>query len=54
MDSIREQVLEAEQHAELEPGDDERFSGYGVMGLTFSSGHDQRERASPRSLTGDA
>jgi hypothetical protein len=39
MNSIRKQVLEAEQHATLGPGDDERFSGYGVMGLTFSSGH---------------
>jgi hypothetical protein len=39
MKSIREQVLEVEQQAELGPGKDERFSGYGVMGLPFSSGH---------------
>lgn len=39
MKSIRAQVLEAEQSAELGPGEDERFSGYGVMGLPFSSGH---------------
>ena len=39
MKSIRAQVLEAEQSAALEPGDDERFSGYGVMGLPFSTGH---------------
>ncbi|WP_045732893.1 hypothetical protein [Pseudarthrobacter chlorophenolicus] len=39
MKSIREQAADAEQHAELGPGSDERFSGYGVMGLPFSSGH---------------
>lgn len=39
MKSIRAQVNEAEQNAALGPGDDERFSGYGVMGLPFSSGH---------------
>ncbi len=26
-------------HPELPPGDDERFAGYGVMGLPFASGH---------------
>lgn len=39
MKSIRAQVLDAEQHAALGPGGDERFSGYGVMGLPFGSGH---------------
>lgn len=39
MKSIRAQVLAAEQSATLGPGTDERFSGYGVMGLSFSSGH---------------
>lgn len=39
MKSIRAQALEAEQNARLAPGGDERFSGYGVMGLPFSSGH---------------
>ncbi|MFC9773702.1 MULTISPECIES: hypothetical protein [unclassified Pseudarthrobacter] len=39
MKSIREQASDAEQNAELGPGNDERFSGYGVMGLPFSSGH---------------
>jgi hypothetical protein len=39
MKSIRAQVLEAEQNAKLGPGQDEQFSGYGVMGLSFSSGH---------------
>jgi hypothetical protein len=39
MKSIREQASDAEQHARLGPGTNERFSGYGVMGLPFSSGH---------------
>lgn len=39
MKSIRAQASEAEQNARLGPGEDERFSGYGVMGLPFSSGH---------------
>ncbi|WP_245531582.1 hypothetical protein [Arthrobacter globiformis] len=39
MKSIRAQVLEAEQNAKLGLGADEQFSGYGVMGLSFSSGH---------------
>lgn len=39
MKTIRTRALEAEHHPTLTPGDDERFSGYGVMGLTFSTGH---------------
>jgi hypothetical protein len=39
MKSIRAQVLDAERIATVGPGDDERFSGYGVLGLSFSSGH---------------
>ncbi|PNI09487.1 hypothetical protein CXX84_04300 [Arthrobacter sp. AFG7.2] len=39
MKSIRAQVLDAEHQAALRPGHDERFSGYGVMGLPFNSGH---------------
>lgn len=39
MKTIRTRALEAEHHATLTPGDDERFSGYGVMGLPFSSGY---------------
>lgn len=39
MKSIRAQVLEAEQYATFGRGEGERFSGYGVMGLPFSSGH---------------
>lgn len=30
---------DVEEHPRLPPGDGERVSGYGVMGLTFSSGH---------------
>lgn len=39
MKSIREQAADAERNAHVGPGDDEQFSGYGVMGLPFSSGH---------------
>ncbi|WP_457948697.1 hypothetical protein ACTAQI_00135 [Pseudarthrobacter sp. alpha12b] len=39
MKSIRTQAIQAEQKAALGPGNDERFSGYGVMGLPFSSGY---------------
>lgn len=38
MASAREQVLAAEKHAKLLPGTNERFSGWGVMGLPFRSG----------------
>ena len=38
MASAREAVLRAEQEARLLPGTDERFSGWGVMGLPFLSG----------------
>ncbi|TNB74628.1 hypothetical protein FHJ30_05430 [Arthrobacter sp. BB-1] len=39
MKSIRAQASDVEQNATLGQGGDERFSGYGVMGLPFSSGH---------------
>lgn len=39
MKSIQAQASDAEQNAVLAPGADERFSGYGVMGVPFSSGH---------------
>lgn len=39
MKTIRTQALAAEHHATLTPGDEERFSGYGVTGLTFSTAH---------------
>lgn len=32
-------VEELERHAELPAGSEERFFGYGVMGLPFRSGH---------------
>lgn len=32
-------VFQVQRNAVLWPGTDERFSGYGVMGLPFSSGH---------------
>lgn len=39
MKSIRAQILDAEQNATVGSGDGERFSGYGVMGLPFATGH---------------
>ncbi len=39
MHSVRELVTDAEKNAELPTGDDERFSGYALMGLPFSSGY---------------
>lgn len=35
----REMVEEVQQRAELSQGAEERFSGYGVIGLTFASQH---------------
>ncbi len=39
MSSPRDQAAQAERRAALPPGHGERFAGYGVMGLTFASGH---------------
>ena len=39
MTSIQAQVRDVELNAELGAGHGEQFSGYGVMGLPFSSGH---------------
>lgn len=39
MSEPRELIGLVERDAALPSGDDERFAGYGVMGLTFSSGH---------------
>jgi hypothetical protein len=36
---IKKQVNEVEQMAYLQEGPEERFSGYGLMGMTFRSGH---------------
>lgn len=38
MSTPRESVLEAESKAQLLPGTNERFSGWGLMGLPFRSG----------------
>lgn len=39
MADIRALVAAVEDRAQLPPGQEERFSGYGVMGLPFRSGH---------------
>jgi hypothetical protein len=39
MESIRELVAAAERGSALPAGEDERFSGYGLMGQAFSSGY---------------
>jgi hypothetical protein len=45
-------VQELEKHAELPPGSEERFFGYGVMGLPFKSGHLLGLRRFPASSIG--
>jgi hypothetical protein len=45
-------VEELERHAELPPGPEERFFGYGVMGLPFQSGHVLGLRRFPASSIG--
>ncbi|MCD6682259.1 MAG: hypothetical protein LT102_16705 [Burkholderiaceae bacterium] len=42
----------AAENAELLPGSDERFNGYGVMGLPFASGHILGLRRFPASSVG--
>jgi hypothetical protein len=39
MTDVRTLVSEAEKNPSLPPGDEERFSGYAVMSVPFSSGH---------------
>lgn len=39
MQTIQAQIAGVERHASLRPGAGERFSGYGIMSLPFSSGH---------------
>jgi hypothetical protein len=47
------EIVEAiERHPELPPGSGERFSGYGVMGLAFRSGHVLGMRRFPASSVG--
>ncbi len=48
------QAAELEQHAGLPDGAGERFSGYGVMGLPFASGHVLAMRRFPASSIGPA
>ena len=48
----REAVQRAEANARLPSGSDERFAGYGVMGLPFSSGHVLAMRRFPASSVG--
>jgi hypothetical protein len=45
-------VKKLEAHAELPPGSEERFFGYGVMGLPFKSGHLLGLRRFPASSIG--
>jgi hypothetical protein len=45
-------VADLERRPELPPGLDERFSGYGVMGLAFRSGHVLGLRRFPASSVG--
>jgi hypothetical protein len=45
---------EAEHRDQLPPGDEERFAGYGVMGLPFASGHVLAMRRFPSSSIGPA
>lgn len=48
----REVVAEIEAHPSLPEGSEERFAGYGVMGLPFSSGHLLVLRRFPASSVG--
>ena len=48
----REAVRRAEATAQLPPGSQERFAGYGVMGLPLSSGHVLAMRRFPASSVG--
>jgi hypothetical protein len=48
----REMVQRAEANAQLPSGSDERFAGYGVMGLPFASGHVLALRRFPASSLG--
>lgn len=54
MRNVRNLVAQAEEHPELPPGDDERFSGYAVMSLPFSSGYVLGLRRFPVTSVGPA
>jgi hypothetical protein len=48
----KELVVGLEQGAELPSGDEERFAGYGVMGVPFTSGDLLASRRFPASSLG--
>ncbi len=54
MSTVAEAAAEAERRAQLPEGPGERFAGYGVMGLPFSSGHVLAMRRFPASSVGPA
>ena len=53
MSSPKSLAESTEFGAELPPGNEERFSGYGVMGLPFASGHILSLRRFPASSLGE-
>ena len=54
MATVAEAAAEAEAQAQLPAGTGERFAGYGVMGVPFSSGHVLAMRRFPASSVGPA
>lgn len=50
--NVRDQVSKLETNIKLKEGPEERFHGYGVMGLTFKSGHVLALRRYPASSIG--
>lgn len=54
MGTPRELAARAEEHPQLPAGREERFAGYGVMGLPFASGHILALRRFPASSVGPA
>jgi hypothetical protein len=52
METVADAAAETEARAELPGGAEERFAGYGVMGLPFASGHVLAMRRFPASSIG--
>lgn len=50
--SLEHLATETEQRPKLPEGGEERFGGYGIMGLPFSSGHVLAMRRFPASSIG--
>ncbi|MGY4652920.1 hypothetical protein ACVWWN_006716 [Mycobacterium sp. URHB0021] len=50
--TARDAAVAAQRNPVLWPGADQRFTGYGVMGLTFRSGHYLAMRHIPASSIG--